>query len=185
LNIDRIIRGCKNEDRKSQDELVHKFAPTLMSVCLRYCKDQNLAQDALQETFINIFKYIKNYSGKGSFEGWMRKIAVNCSYGFVNKIRPVYFQEDIDTIVDLQTEIPDIYSRLNEMELLELMQRLPRSQYLVFNMKVIEGFSHEEIADILKIGTSTSRSNLARARMSLIEMIKKNERFENIKVGNY
>ncbi len=185
MNIDKLIKGCKSGDRKSQDELVHRFAPTLMAVCMRYCKDENIAKDALQESFINIFKYIKNYSGKGSFEGWIRKIAVNCSYGFINKIRPVYFQEDVDYVVDLHTEIPDIYSELREKELLEMIQKLPRSQYLVFNMKVIEGFSHDEIADILKIGVSTSRSNLARARTSIIKMIESNDIAEQMKIGNY
>ncbi len=180
-----MIKGCKSGDRKSQDELVHRFAPTLMAVCMRYCKDENLAKDALQESFVNIFKYIKNYTGKGSFEGWVRKIAVNCSYGFINKIRPVYFQEDIDNVVDLNTEIPDVYSEMREKELLDIIQKLPKSQYLVFNMKVIEGFSHEEIADILKIGVSTSRSNLTRARTSIIKMIESNDIAEQMKIGNY
>ncbi len=180
-----MIKGCKSGDRKSQDELVHRFAPSLMAVCMRYCKDENLAKDALQESFVNIFKYIKNYTGKGSFEGWVRKIAVNCSYGFINKIRPVYFQEDIDNVVDLNTEIPDVYSEMREKELLDIIQKLPKSQYLVFNMKVIEGFSHEEIADILKIGVSTSRSNLTRARTSIIKMIESNDIAEQIKIGNY
>jgi len=156
-----------------------------MAVCMRYCKDENLAKDALQESFVNIFKYIKNYTGKGSFEGWVRKIAVNCSYGFINKIRPVYFQEDIDNVVDLNTEIPDVYSEMREKELLDIIQKLPKSQYLVFNMKVIEGFSHEEIADILKIGVSTSRSNLTRARTSIIKMIESNDIAEQMKIGNY
>ena len=180
-----MIKGCKSGDRKTQDELVHRFAPTLMAVCMRYCKDENLAKDALQESFVNIFKYIKNYTGKGSFEGWVRKIAVNCSYGFINKIRPVYFQEDIDNVVDLNTEIPDVYSEMREKELLDIIQKLPKSQYLVFNMKVIEGFSHEEIADILKIGVSTSRSNLTRARTSIIKMIESNDIAEQMKIGNY
>ncbi len=184
LEIDNVIKGCQKGERKSQDELVRIYAPTLMAICQRYCKDKNLAQDALQETFINIFKYIKNYTGKGSFEGWIRKIAVNCSYGFLNKIRPVYFQEEIETLIDLQVEIPDIYSIIGEKEILELIQKLPTNQYLVFNMKIIEGFSHQDIADILDIAVSTSRSNLTRARSNLINLIEERDIIEeaNLKI---
>ena len=77
LDIDQIIKGCKNNDRKCQDQLVRLFAPKLMAVCIRYCNDSEIAKDALQESFINILKYINTYSGKGSFEGWVRRIAVN------------------------------------------------------------------------------------------------------------
>ncbi len=185
MNDDIIIEGCVNGDRKSQDELVHRFAPTLMAVCMRYTKDMHLAQDALQETFINVLRYIKKYSGKGSFEGWMRKIAVNCSYKIVKNVRPVRFDDDISKAIDATSVIPDVYSTLGEKELLQLLQKLPESQYLVFNMKVIEGLSHEEIADILNIGVSTSRSNLTRARINLIRMIEENEEINYLKLGNY
>jgi len=174
LDIDKIIAGCQNKDRRSQDELVRRFAPTLMSVCLRYCKDTELAKDALQETFINIFKYIHNYSGSGSFEGWMRKIAVNCSYSFLNKARPVFFNDNLDIVRYIPTSIPDIYSELGKNELLKIIQLLPRNQYIVFNMKVIEGYSHSEIAEMLSINPSTSRSNLVRARNNLIRIIENN-----------
>lgn len=175
MEIEKIIKGCQQNERKSQDRLVHEYAPTLMAVCNRYCNDTEIAKDALQETFINIFKYIKGYSGKGSFEGWMKRIAVNCSYAFIKKIKPIYFHEDIDLHSQIPSDIPDIYSEISKNYLLSLIDQLPRNQYLVFNMKVVEGFSHTEIAKMLDISASTSRSNLTRARMNLIKIMYKSE----------
>jgi len=175
LNIEKVVQGCKDNDRKSQDELVQTYAPVLMAICYRYCNDQYLAQDALQETFINIFKYIKKYSGQGSFEGWMKRIAVNCSFAIVKKVNKVNFYEEIELQYHLPTDVPDVYSQLNEEVLLKLIARLPKNQQIVFNMKVIEGFSHDEIAKMLKIKPSTSRSNLVRARLNLLKQIEKSE----------
>lgn len=170
-----MIKGCKNNDRKSQDELVYRYAPVLMAICSRYCNDYYLAQDALQETFVNIFKYINNYSGKGSFEGWMKRIAVNCSYAFIKKVKKVDFYEEIELQFHLPSNVPDVYSLLGEDVLLKLIQKLPKNQQLVFNMRVVEGFSHKEIGEVLGITPSTSRSNLVRARLNLLKEIKKSE----------
>ena len=184
LNIDKIIKGCKKGDIKSKEALVELYAPMLMSVCERYCKDKTIAKDALQETFINIFKYIGTYSSKGSFEGWIRRIAVNCSYAFINKIHTVYFIEEENVTFSQLEQIPDVYSDLAEQDLLKLINKLPLNQYLVFNMYVIEGFKHEEIAEILNIGTTTSRSNLSRARSNLIRILQESTIVENKKFLN-
>lgn len=175
MEIEKIIKGCQQNERKSQDRLVHVYAPALMAICIRYCNDSDIAKDALQETFINIFKYIKGYKGQGSFEGWMKRIAVNCTYAFIKKIRPIYFHEDINLHSQIPSNVPDIYSEISKNDLLTLIERLPRNQYLVFNMKVIEGFSHAEIGKILDITASTSRSNLTRARINLIKIMKESE----------
>lgn len=178
MDLQKIIEGCIRQDRKSQDELVNMFAPTLMAVCHRYCEDKSIAQDALQETFINILKYIKSYSGKGSFEGWIRRIAVNTSYKVLKKIYPVHFIDEPNDFNDFHISVPDIYSQLGTEDLIDLIQKLPKGQYLVFNMKVIEGYNHNEIGEILGINASTSRSNLTRARMKLVEMMSENKRIE-------
>ena len=181
--LEILIEGCTSGDRKCQDELVGYYAPVLMGVCLRYCGETELAKDALQETFINIFRYLKGYSGKGSFEGWVRKIAVNCSYRLLNKFNKVYFEDGLEQHgAKFNIEIPEIYSQLGQEELLEFIRQLPQGQYLVFNMYVVEGYNHDEIAEILGIGASTSRSNLARARMNLKRMLK-NEQYSTLRTG--
>lgn len=151
-----------------------------MAVCTRYCNDREMAKDALQETFINIFKYIDSYAGTGSFEGWIRRIAVNCSYAYLKKNKKVRFYEDITEHKSIESTIPDVYSQLGKEDLLKLIKKLPEGQYIVFNMKIIEGYSHAEIADTLNITASTSRSNLTRARANLITLMKESHLFKEM-----
>ncbi len=174
LDIERVIKGCIKKERRSQDELVRIFAPSLMAVCKRYCQDSRLAGEALQNTFINVFKYIEGYSGEGSFEGWLKRIAVNCSLTLMKKESKIRVYEKVEEETMLQTDIPDVYDRMEVKEIMELIGKLPEVQYLVFNMKVVEGYSHREIAEILKIKESTSRSNLTRARNNMIRLMTKN-----------
>ncbi len=173
LDIERVIKGCIKKERRSQDELVRIFAPSLMAVCKRYCQNYGLANEALQDTFINVFKYIDSYSGEGSFEGWLKRIAVNCSLTLIKKESKIRFiSEEVEEEMMLQSDIPDVYDRLEVKEIMDLIKKLPEVQYLVFNMKVVEGYSHKEISKILKIEESTSRSNLTRARNNMIRLMR-------------
>ena len=171
-----IIEGCKEGRASAQSTLVRTFAPRLMAICLRYTKDRNLAQDALQETFVNVFKYIHSYKGNGSFEGWLKRIAVNCSITFQKKIRPIHFADEMEMDRVSQAQIPDIYSTLGKEDILKLLDRLPKSYNMVFNLSVIEGYNHQEIGDILNISASTSRATLSRARAKLIEIMQEEGR---------
>ena len=142
-----------------------------MAICRRYTKDPASAQDALQETFINVFKYINSYSGKGSFEGWMRRIAVNCSLAFAKKVHPVYFVDETPDSALQMSEVPDAYSNLGKEEVMNLMKRLPESLYIVFNLVVIEGYNHREVGEMLGITEGSSRGSLSRARSKMIEIL--------------
>lgn len=139
---------------------------------MRYTKDKQHAQDALQETFINVFRYLDSYSFEGSFEGWIKRIAVNCSLTFQRKVRPIYYSEEQEIERNGPTIVPDVYSQIGREDLLSLIRELPESYYLVFNMYIIEGYDHKEIGDMLDISASTSRSTLSRARTKLIEIMK-------------
>jgi RNA polymerase sigma factor (sigma-70 family) len=175
MTVEAIIQGCKEGNRKSQDALVHSFAPVLMAICIRYVGDREVAQDALQETFISAFKYIHTYKGSGSFEGWLRRIAVTSSLLVKKKYTSFNF-ESMDEVTPLsQNTIPDAYAQMSFDELLLLIEKLPPSLLAVFNLNVIDGFTHGEIADILGITESTSRAALTKARVRLIELIKKND----------
>ena len=142
-----------------------------MAICRRYTKDPASAQDALQETFINVFKYINTYSGKGSFEGWMKRIAVNCSLAFAKKVHPVYFVDESPQQDFEMSEVPDVYSKLGKEEIMKLLKRLPESLYIVFNMVIIEGYNHREVGEMLGITEGSSRGSLSRARAKLIEIL--------------
>ena len=172
MEIDQIINGCIKGKRDAQEALVHKFGPALLAVCNRYCNDSNLAYDALQECFINAFKYIGTYQNKGSFEGWMRKIAVRSSIKLIKKFKPLMLVEE-DVILEsaIDYNIPDAYSRIGIDEINYFLQKLSPSLKIVFNLNVVEGYSHKEISRMLGIGESTSRSNLTKARAKLILML--------------
>ena len=157
-----------------QRALVNKYAPVLLTVCRRYVPSPSLAEDALQETFIKIFQYIHKYKPTGSFEGWMRRIAVTSSLQFVQRsgivqpnevppsaIEPVF---DADALTYLQAE-----------ELLLIIQSLPLGFRTVFNMYAIDGYSHREISQLLGISESASRSQLSRARQQLIQHLKEQQ----------
>ena len=135
-----------------------------------------MANDALQETFINIFKYINGYSGKGSFEGWMKRIAANCSISFQKKYFKHYHEADILENNHQHSEIPDVYSKLGKEDIIALLSELPKSLYTIFNLSVIEGYSHKEISEQLGISEGTSRASLSRARARIVEIIREREK---------
>lgn len=171
MNLDDIIAGCKAESKPHQERLVRSYAPGLLAICRRYTRDAESANDALQETFVNVFKYINSYKGSGSFEGWMKRIAVNCSISFQKKHFKVYYEPDVLHDSSQHAEIPDVYSKLGKEEILALLDQLPQALHTVFTMHVVEGYSHKEIAEILEISEGTSRASLSRARSRLIEII--------------
>lgn len=173
MSLQDIIQGCKEGNRTCQDALVQKFAPGLLALCMRYTTDKELAKDALQECFINAFKYIHKYEGKGSFEGWIKRIAVTCTLTIHKKYHQIYFVEENVADQYSQTNIPDIYSELGVEDIMALLKKLPESLYLVFNLNVVEGFNHGEISEMLGITESTSRAALCKARNKLVELIKK------------
>ena len=171
MTTEELIARCKSGDAQGQSCLVRTYAPRLMAICRRYTKDTASAQDALQETFINTFKYIHSYSGKGSFEGWLKRIAVNCSLAFAKKVHPVYFVDETPDSEHQMSEVPDAYSNLGKEEIMKLLKRLPESLYVVFNLVVIEGYNHREVGEMLGITEGSSRGSLSRARSKLIEIL--------------
>lgn len=135
---------------------------------MRYCQNQEDAEDALMETFVKVFDHIRSFSHQGSLEGWIRRIAVNTS---LNKIRARRQTETLEPELH-DTEIgDDALNRLETIELLEMIGRLPEGYRMVFNLYAVEGYSHHEIAGMLGIEEVTSRTQLAKARRALQKMI--------------
>ncbi|MBK8516948.1 MAG: sigma-70 family RNA polymerase sigma factor [Saprospiraceae bacterium] len=173
LETEDIIKGCKEGNRRCQDALVQKFAPGLLSLCMRYTSDKESAKDALQECFLNAFRYMHTYEGKGSFEGWLKRIAVTSSVTHQKKFRKIYFEDITEAATWSYAEVPEIYSKIGKEEIMELLSKLPQSLYLVFNLYVVEGYQHNEIAELLNITESTSRAALCKARNRLAELVRK------------
>ncbi len=171
LDLDAVIKGCQKGDRVCQDKLIRAYADSLMAICMRYTKNQQCAQDALQDTFVNVLKYIKGFKGTGSFDGWIKRIAVNCSLKHIKTIRPMHFSGEVEDAGLMNSEVPEIYSSLYREDILKMMDHLPDSMRAIFNLYVIEGFAHKEIAQMLNISEQTSRATLSRARKRMINIM--------------
>lgn len=176
----QIIKGCQKEKAAYQKELVMRYSPTLMTVARRYCRDQHAAKDVLQDAFIKIFKAIPKYKHSGSFEGWLRRIVINCA---LSRREKHAFKKEQTALEDTSPIAisPSVYAHLEAEELMALIKQLPEGFQEVFNLFVIEGFSHNEIADILGISASTSRSQLVRARKKLQVILKQQEKQHYVK----
>ena len=158
-----IISECIAGNQKALAKLYQHFAPKMFGVCLRYAKDSTEAEDSLQEGFIRVFNNLKNFRHDGSLEGWIRRIMVNVSLEKLRRQNLLYPVEDV-AIYDSPNFSDDIIARISADDLLKLVQQLPPRYRLVFNLYVIEGFSHQEIAKEMSITEGTSKSNLSRAR---------------------
>ena len=168
----RLIRLSKKGDPGAQKELYEALAPKMYAVCLRYMGDRMAAEDVLQDGFVTLFAKLDSYSGIGSFEGWARKIFVNTA---LMSLRRTDVLKDTGDIEEARGLVGDHVSAIQEIgyqELIRLIGELPPGFRTVFNMYVVEGYSHKEIGEALGISENTSRSQLQRARMLLQSKIK-------------
>jgi RNA polymerase sigma-70 factor (ECF subfamily) len=169
----QLIKGCIDGDRIAQKALYDKYSRRMMAVCLRYVKDTEDARDLLQEGFIKIFVNIRKFSGEGSFDGWVRRIFVNCA---LERLRQYDVLKNTDDITDIEfADTPDesTVSNLTADEIRIYISALPDGFRTVFNLFAVEGYSHKEIGEMLHISESTSRSQYMRARKMLQKMIMK------------
>jgi RNA polymerase sigma-70 factor (ECF subfamily) len=170
---EQLIKECVKKDIRAQKRLYDKYAPLMMSVCLRYVKDRDIAQDLLQDGFIKLFDKIHTYSGSGSFVGWMRKIFVNTALEYLRHNNVFKHSTDIDAAYNIESENESPIDMISTDELMRCITELPTGFRTVFNMFAIEGYSHAEIAELLGIQEGTSRSQYARARILLQQKILK------------
>lgn len=166
-----LLKGCLNGDRRMQEELYRRYSPRMYAVCLRYAGKAEEAEDILQEGFIKVFKKMDSFRGDGSFEGWMRRIFVNTAIEHFRRKRylmPVTEKEE-NTIEGKYTSVLD---DLGAKDIMALVQELSPGYRTVFNMYVVEGYTHKEIADMLGISEGTSKSQLSRAKVILQDMVR-------------
>lgn len=173
-DLEILIRQCQENRRSAQEEIYKKYSSVLFSVCLRYTNSYEDAQDVFQDGFIMIFNKINQFRFEGSFEGWLKRIMVNtCIERHRGKNHLYIINEEI--IADENSDEMELESEeYNYADLLEFVRALPDRYQQVFNLYAIEGYSHQQIADLLKISVGTSKSNLSRAREKLKDLIKKN-----------
>ena len=185
LILQNIVTGCKKQDRASQKALYLKYVSSLMSICQRYVTNDSDAEEILNNAFLRIFKHIGQFNNDGSFEGWLKRITVNCCLtyigksNFINRTKIVALQNDNSddsvlfsagnfSITENGTE-----DKYRKEYLLKLVHNLPETTRLVFNLYVFEEFNHREIGDLLGIAERTSQAHLANARKILSEELDK------------
>jgi RNA polymerase sigma factor (sigma-70 family) len=171
-SLDNIIKGCLKGDRKCQEQLYKMFSTRMFGLCLKYANNYDDACDILQEGFIKVYRKLDQFSGKGSFEGWIRRIMINTALErYRSQLHMYPLTDNIGTRDEMMYE--EVFEKLSADDLIKLVQELPPRYRMVFNMYAIEGYPHKEIAETLGITVGTSKSNLSRARDILQKKVKR------------
>ncbi len=169
-----LVVKCLGGETQAQRMLYEKYSPVIFAICMRYSKNAENARDLLQESFIKVFEGLKYFRFQGSFEGWMKRVAVNTCLDFNKKLKTEPYNEELEMHVQIG-EHEKISENLNARDLVALLQQLPVGYRTVFNLYAIEGFSHQEIADSMGITESTSKTQLFKARKMLQALLAEKE----------
>lgn len=168
-----LIERCLVNDPRAQEYLYKQFSRRMYGVCLRFARNTLEADDILQEGFIKVFTFLKDFRQDGSLEGWIRRTMVNTAINYYNSKQNEWNETNIDKSDAYQAVTEDILVKISTEDLLHLIQGLPEGYRMVFNLYVIEGYNHQEIAEMLHISENTSKSQLSRARVALQERLAK------------
>lgn len=161
-----LIKACKRQNAKAQRMLYDKYASSMLGLCKRYIKGEMEAEDVLINGFMKVFTKIDLFEGKGSFEGWMKRIMINEALGYIRKNKSMYLEIEIEA-ADKEPDFDKLLTELEVKDLLKMVSELPSGYRTIFNLYAIEGYTHKEIAEMLGINENTSKSQLSRARMHL------------------
>lgn len=173
----QLIESCKKEDRAAQKIMYDRLASRMLPVCMRYIGDRAMAEDILQDGFVTLFTRLESYKGEGSFEGWARRIFVTTALMSLRKKDALKMSEELETARSMKAETASQMQNIGYKELMKLVMSLPPGFRTVFNMYAIEGYSHKEIAQMLGITETTSRTQFSRARLWLQNKI---QNIENV-----
>ncbi len=171
-NYSTLIAKAKKGNRKSQQQLYDLFAPKMLSICRQYIKRSDIAEDVMIAGFFKVFKYLESFKGEGSFEGWIRRIMVNESITQLRRDKKLLFN-DTEEIENSMDHVAYIESELGVTEIQKMIDSLPDGYKTVFVLYAVEGYKHGEIAELLQISESTSKSQLFKARKMLQNMVNK------------
>ncbi len=166
-----LILACRQNDRRAQNVLFHQYAPMMLGICMRYIRQKEIAEDILVSAFFKIFTKIESYKESGSFEGWMKRIVINECLMEIRRRKSQYLTVSLED--SFKEPLVEWQDDLEFEEILQLLDELPDGYRTVFNMYVLEGYKHKEIAEKLGISINTSKSQLILARRRLQALIKK------------
>ena len=171
MTTEELLKRLREQDQSAQKWLYERYSPLMFSVCRRYLWSKEDAEEALISGFFKVYSQIESYSGLGNFEGWIRRIMVNESLMMLRKSQPLSFPGDEGNIAE-QTDSFNVEADISAREILEVLDQLPPGYRTVFNLYVLEGFKHHEIADTLSISINTSKSQLVLAKEKLRNLLK-------------
>jgi RNA polymerase sigma factor (sigma-70 family) len=166
-----LIERCLENDSRAQEFLYKRFSRRMYGICLRFARNTLEADDILQEGFIKVFSYLKDFRQEGSLEGWVRRTIVNTAINYYNSKQNEWNETSIDKAESYQSVTEEILDKISTADLLNIIHELPEGYRMVFNLYIIEGYNHQEIAEMLHISENTSKSQLSRARMALQERL--------------
>ncbi len=169
MTEEKIIQACLRQDRTAQKELYTRYAPIFLGIIRRYVKDDVFCEDILIDAFYKIFSQIDKYSGLGSFEGWMKRIVINEALMYVRKLKNNRRFEPLDQVKHQKIDL--IESQMDAQTILNLLDELPPGYRTVFNLYVVEGYKHREIAELLGISVNTSKSQLILAKKRMRALV--------------
>lgn len=173
MDEQQLLRDCIKGSGKAQKALYERFAPKMYAVCLRYAKDDDIAQDYLQEAFIRVFNHLGDFRFEGSLEGWIRRVVVNTALEKIRKTDVFKNSLELENVSQAEYETHALQDQLDVAELMQLIQSMPTGFRTVFNLYAIEGYTHQEIGKLLQISEGTSKSQYARARQWLRQRLEK------------
>lgn len=175
MSDEDLLKGCLEGKATAQKALYDQNAGKMMSICLRYMRSAEDAQDVLQEAFIKVFKNIDSYKGNGPLGGWIRRIVINTALIHLRRDKKWSFKEEINEVQGLAMETPDALDKMSAEELMKVIEQMPDGYRTVFNLYAIEGYKHKEIAEQLGITESTSKTQYRKARNHIQKLIKELE----------
>ena len=175
-DLQLLITGCRKGDRLSQKRIYQQFYGYGMNIANRYARKEEEAEEIVNDTFVKIFTKIHLYNSDLSFVGWLHRIVVNSAISYLRKYDASYFTENVDLGIDHEVS-DNIINKLSADEILNMVQQLPTSYRIAFNLYAVEGYQHNEIAKMLSISEGTSKSNLSIARKKLKDMVEKSAQF--------
>ena len=176
-----LITKCKRGNSKAQAAVYDKYSGKMLSICRRYIKEENEAEDTMIQAFMKAFSKIDQFKQEGSFEGWLRRIMVNESLTYLRRNKSMYLEVEIEA-ADHEPDYRMLNSHLEAEDLLKMVNGLPMGYRTVFNLYAIEGYSHKDISEQLGITVNTSKSQLSRARNMLQNMLLQSEKSINEKI---
>lgn len=172
-NETKILKGCKKGDKAAQRQFYEMFKKLVFSVVMRYAKDVPEAEDIMQDAFVKLYRDLYQYQPTSALGAWVRKVTVNTALMHVRKKRMLFSDVELHNLAEHRQSNDDIFSTIGAKEIMKMVQQLPDGYRIVFNLYVVEGFSHKEIAEQLNISVNTSKSQLSRAKKMLRTVLEK------------